>query len=124
MAGFDPNSLRGGLAYWGALPEGAARGAATGRPRESDAARRTREIAAQRRAQQNAMLESLRSKILYANVVGIPDQSLIPMSALEKAGISSERTSSGLPYGIDPRSLNTDERAYLGLPLEAMYGGG
>jgi hypothetical protein len=80
------------------------------------AADRVRALAEQQRAQRQAMHDSLQSKIVYANAIGRPDESLIPMSELAKAGLSAERTAQGLPYGIDPKSLSADERAYLGLP--------
>lgn len=66
-----------------------------------------------------ALADSIRSKILYANVVGIPDESLVNMAALAKTGISAAPDKrAGLPYGIDPRELNDDERDYLGLPAQ------
>ena len=90
--------------------------------KQSSASADIRALVAQRKAQEQAMLDSIRNKVLYANVMGVPDKSLIPMGALSKAGVSSQPTAQGLPYGIDPRSLSPEEREYLGLPAAGLYG--
>lgn len=94
-------------------------------PKKPGAADRVRALAAQVNAQRQAMIDSLQNKVLRANVLGIPDKGLIPMSALSKAGFSAAPNAQGLPYGIDPQSLTPDERDFLGLPpaLAALQGG-
>jgi hypothetical protein len=92
-------------------------------PKKSAASDRVRALAAHVSAQRQAMIDSLQNKVVRANAIGVPDKSLIPMSALAQAGFSSQATAQGIPYGIDPKSLTPDERAYLGLPtLTALAG--
>lgn len=130
MAGYDPNSVQGIMAYWndrGGAGTPGARGAA---PRPHHAAPKQNSVEALRdrvNAQRQAMMSSIQSKIVRSNVLGVPDKSLIPMSDLNRAGISADRTPDGLPYGIDPSSLTADEREFLGIqsaPLAGLYGGG
>jgi hypothetical protein len=111
--------------YWGNVAQG---GGAPARPHgkpHNAAADRVRALAEQQRGRQQALMDGLRNKILYANVMGVPDKSLIPMGELSKIGIEAQRTPQGIPYGIDPKSLNQDERELLGLSssLDGLYGG-
>jgi hypothetical protein len=117
MAGFNPNSAAGVTAYWndrdGGGGHGARRAAAPG---QSPEAQRVRALKAQMDAQRQAMIASIDSKVVRANAIGKPDESLIPMAELSKIGFSAQPTRDGIPYGIDPRSLTADERAFLGIP--------
>lgn len=114
----DPNERRNFIGFEALLRQPQTeRGAPTKRADANAAVDRIKAIRAQQSAQQQAMLDSIRNKILYANVMGVPDKSLIPMAALSKAGISAA-PGAGIPYGLDPRSLTADERVQLGLPLD------
>lgn len=110
------------MAYWNDL-EGGRRAP---RRQKQSGADSVRALKAQVDARRQAVIDGIQNKILYANAIGRPDPSLIPMGALNKAGIEAQQTAQGLPYGLDPRSLTADEREYLGIgsALDGLYGGG
>lgn len=108
--------------YWNPEQYGSAPGRSAAPRKQSSASADIRALAAQRKAQEQALLDSIRNKVLYANAIGRPDPSLIPMGALSKIGLETGPTSRGLPYGIDPRSLTDVEREYLGLSAAGLYG--
>ncbi len=124
--GLSPGDMRAPYGQGYAPPRP---GPARHTPKKSAAADRVRSLAAQVSAERQAMIDSLQNKVVRANAIGVPDKSLIPMSALSQAGFSSQPNAQGIPYGIDPKSLTPDERAYLGLPpaeqrpISALYGG-
>jgi hypothetical protein len=111
--------------YWNPEQYGTPGGRSAPAPRkQSSSSADIRALAARRKAQEQALLDSIRNKVVYANAIGRPDPSLIPMGELDKIGIAAGPTAQGLPYGIDPRSLTTEEREYLGMPSASLYGGG
>jgi hypothetical protein len=59
------------------------------------------------------MRDSIRQKILYANVMGVPDPSLVNMRNLTRLGITSQPNKQGLPYGVSPDDLSDEEKQWM-----------
>jgi hypothetical protein len=60
------------------------------------------------------MRDSIRQKILYANVLGVPDPSLVNMRNLTRLGITSQpKPRRGLPYGVSPDDLSEEEKQWM-----------
>jgi len=59
------------------------------------------------------MRDAIRQKILYANVMGSPDPSLVNMDKLTKLGITSQPGNQGLPYGVSPGDLSDEQKQWM-----------
>lgn len=107
--GYNPSYLD---VYWGNVPEGqpaAPAAAPVRRPRPAPV------------DPDQMMREAIQKKIVYANVLGVPDPSMVNMEKLGRIGISAQRGPQGLPYGISSNDLSDEEKQWM---VNQAYGAG
>ncbi len=71
------------------------------------------ELLAQQEANRQAELDEIQRKMLYSQVLGRPDESMIPAAELASAGFDTNPTRAGLAYGIPADSLSPTQLALI-----------